>query len=68
MEITPHLVGNPGKTDCSCKFTAAMRLDTGEVSLGHLSKTVETTIQEMKPFIIGRSDFQTDLLVTRLSR
>ncbi len=39
----------------------------GEGSLGHMSTTVETTIHEMKSFIIGLEAFQTELLVRRLS-
>ena len=40
----------------------------GEGSLGHFSKTVETAIHEIKPFIIGLDVFQTELLVQKLTR
>jgi galactonate dehydratase len=68
-EITTYLVGNPWKN------WLFVRVDTdegihgiGEGSLGHLSKTVETAIHEMKPFILGLEVFQTETLVSRLNR
>jgi galactonate dehydratase len=68
-DITTYLVGNPWKN------WVFVRIDTdegihgiGEGSLGHLSKTVETAIHEMKPFILGLEIFQTETLVTRLMR
>jgi len=68
-EITTYLVGNPWKN------WLFVRVDTdegihgiGEGSLGHLSKTVETAIHEMKPFILGLEVFQTETLVSRLVR
>src|SRR5579859_4015818 len=67
--ITTYLVGNPWKN------WLFVRVDTdegihgiGEGSLGHLSKTVEAAVHEMKPFILGLEIFQTETLVTRLTR
>lgn len=68
-EITTFLVGNPWKN------WLFVRIDTdqgihgiGEGSLGHLSKTVETAIHEMRSFVLGLEVFQTESLVTRLVR
>jgi galactonate dehydratase len=68
-DITTYLVGNPWKN------WLFVRVDTdegihgiGEGSLGHLSKTVEAAVHEMKPFILGLEVFQTETLVTRLMR
>ena len=68
-EIETYLVGNPWKN------WLFIRLNTddgiygiGEGSLGHLSRTVEAAIHEMKPFILGLDVFQTEMLVARLGR
>ena len=72
MKITgveTFLVGNPWKNWVFVKLlTDSGIYGIGEGSLGHLSKTVETAIHEMKPFILGLEVFQTEMLVSRLSR
>ncbi|PYV42786.1 MAG: hypothetical protein DMG06_12900 [Acidobacteria bacterium] len=68
-DIETYLVGNPWKNWLFVKMTTDEGIyGIGEGSLGHLSKTVETAIHEMKPFIMGLDVFQTELLVGRLSR
>jgi galactonate dehydratase len=67
--IETYLVGNPWKNWIFVKvLTDSGIYGIGEGSLGHLSKTVETAIHEMKPFILGLEVFQTEMLVSRLSR
>lgn len=68
-EIQTFLVGNPWKNWVFVKLITDEGIHgIGEGSLGHLSKTVETAIHEMKPFVLGLEVFQTELLVTRLNR
>jgi len=68
-EIQTFLVGNPWKNWLFVKvMTDEGIYGIGEGSLGHLSKTVETAIHEMKPFIMGLEVFQTELLVSKLNR
>jgi len=68
-DIKTYLVGNPWKNWLFVQmFTDEGTYGIGEGSLGHLSKTVEAAIHEMKPFILGLDIFQTELLVGRLSR
>lgn len=68
-EIRTYLVGNPWKNWVFVKLITDEGIHgIGEGSLGHLSKTVETAIHEMKPFVLGLEVFQTELLVTRLNR
>ncbi len=68
-DIETYLVGNPWKNWLFVKvITDEGIYGIGEGSLGHLSKTVETAVHEMKPFIMGLDVFQTELLVARLSR
>src|SRR5262247_732184 len=68
-DIKTYLVGNPWKNWLFVQlFTDEGIYGIGEGSLGHLSKTVEAAIHEMKPFILGLDIFQTELLVGRLSR
>jgi galactonate dehydratase len=67
--IETYLVGNPWKNWLFVKIeTDGGIYGIGEGSLGHLSKTVETAIHEMKPFVMGLEVFQTEMLVARLSR
>jgi galactonate dehydratase len=67
--VETFLVGNPWKNWVFVKLlTDSGIYGIGEGSLGHLSKTVETAIHEMKPFILGLEVFQTEMLVSRLSR
>ena len=69
VDIETYLVGNPWKNWLFVRVNTDEGIHgTGEGSLGHLSKTVETAVHEMKPFILGLDVFQTELLVTRLSR
>ena len=68
-EITTYLVGNPWKNWLFVKIDTDEGVHgIGEGSLGHLSKTVEAAVHEMKPFILGLEIFQTETLVTRLTR
>jgi galactonate dehydratase len=68
-DVRTYLVGNPWKNWLFVKlFTDEGIYGVGEGSLGHLSKTVEAAIHEIKPFILGLEVFQTEALVTRLSR
>lgn len=68
-DIETYLVGNPWKNWLFVKVNTDEGIHgIGEGSLGHLSKTVETAIHEMKGFIIGLEVFQTEMLVTRLNR
>jgi galactonate dehydratase len=67
--IKTYLVGNPWKN------WLFVRVETddgihgiGEGSLGHLSRTVEAAIHEMKPFVLGLDAFQTEMVVLRLGR
>ena len=67
--IQTYLVGNPWKNWLFVKVQTDEGIHgLGEGSLGHLSKTVEGAIHEMKSFILGLEVFQTELLVTRLNR
>ena len=67
--IETYLVGNPWKNWLFVKVSTDEGVHgVGEGSLGHLSKTVEAAIHEMKPFIMGLEIFQTEALVTRLTR
>ncbi len=68
-EIETYLVGNPWKNWLFVKVKTDEGIHgIGEGSLGHLSKTVETAIHEMKSFILGLNIFQTELIVSRLTR
>lgn len=67
--IKTYLVGNPWKNWLFVKVETDEGIHgIGEGSLGHLSKTVEAAIHEMKPFVLGLEVFQTELLVNRLNR
>ncbi|MBS1852732.1 MAG: mandelate racemase/muconate lactonizing enzyme family protein [Acidobacteria bacterium] len=69
VDIETYLVGNPWKNWMFVRVKTDEGIyGIGEGSLGHLSKTVETCVHEMKPFILGLDIFQTELLVQRLSR
>src|SRR5216684_4224079 len=69
VDIETHLVGNPWKNWVFLRLLTDEGIHgIGEGSLGHLSKTVETAIHEIKPLILGLEVFQTELLVTRLLR
>jgi galactonate dehydratase len=69
VDVETHLVGNPWKNWLFLRLlTDEGIVGIGEGSLGHLSKTVETAIHEMKPLIIGLQVFQTELITTRLQR
>jgi len=69
VEIETYLVGNPWKNWLFVRVLTDEGLHgIGEGSLGHLSKTVETAVHEMKHLVIGLDIFQTELLVSRLSR
>jgi galactonate dehydratase len=69
VEIETYLVGNPWKNWLFVRLLTDEGIHgIGEGSLGHLSKTVEAAIHEMKPFVVGLDVFQTELLVSTLSR
>jgi galactonate dehydratase len=69
VDVETYLVGNPWKNWLFLRLITDEGIHgIGEGSLGHLSKTVESAVHEMKPFIIGLEVFQTELLVTRLCR
>jgi len=69
VDIETYLVGNPWKNWVFVRLMTDEGIHgIGEGSLGHLSKTVETAIHEIKPLILGLEIFQTELLVTRLQR
>jgi len=68
-EIETYLVGNPWKNWVFARVLTDEGIHgIGEGSLGHLSKTVETAIHEMKPLILGLDVCQTELIVNRLQR
>ncbi|MEW5978460.1 MAG: mandelate racemase/muconate lactonizing enzyme family protein [Acidobacteriota bacterium] len=68
-DIQTYLVGNPWKNWVFVKVSTDEGIyGIGEGSLGHLSKTVEAAIHEMKPFMMGLEVFRTEALVERLSR
>jgi galactonate dehydratase len=68
-DVETHLTGNPWKNWLFVRVVTDKGIcGIGEGSLGHLSKTVETAIHEMKGMILGLEVFQTELLVTRLTR
>jgi galactonate dehydratase len=69
VDVETYLVGNPWKNWLFVRLNTDEGIHgIGEGSLGHFSKTVEAAIHEMKPFIMGLEVFQTELLVSRLSR
>lgn len=69
INVETFLVGNPWKNWLFVRIITDEGLTgIGEGSLGHLSKTVETAVHEMKPFILGLDIFQTELVVNRLNR
>lgn len=69
VDIETFLVGNPWKNWLFIKLRTDEGIyGIGEGSLGHLSRTVETAIHEIKPFILGLDVFQTELVVNRLHR
>jgi galactonate dehydratase len=68
-DIETYLVGNPWKNWLFVRLKTDEGIyGIGEGSLGHLSKTVETAIHEMKPLIAGLDVSQTELIVNRLQR
>jgi galactonate dehydratase len=68
-KIETFLVGNPWKNWLFVKVSTDEGIHgIGEGSLGHLSRTVEAAVHEIKPFIMGLEIFQTELLVHRLMR
>ncbi len=68
-DIETYLVGNPWKNWLFVKVKTDEGLyGIGEGSLGHLSRTVEAAVHEMKPFVLGLEIFQTEMLVMRLNR
>jgi galactonate dehydratase len=69
INVETFLVGNPWKNWLFVRVETDEGIcGVGEGSLGQLSKTVEAAVHEMKSFILGLDVFQTELLVTRLSR
>jgi galactonate dehydratase len=67
VDIETYLVGNPWKNWLFIRLITDDGIHgIGEGSLGHLSKTVEAAIHEMKHFVLGLEVFQTELLVNRL--
>src|SRR5687767_8813880 len=69
VDFETYLVGNPWKNWLFVRLiTDEGVTGIGEGSLGHFSKTVETAVHEIKPFILGLNVFQTELLVQKLSR
>ena len=67
VNVETFLVGNPWKNWLFVRVETDEGIyGIGEGSLGHLSKTVEAAVHEMKSFILGLDVFQTELLVTKL--
>ena len=67
--IETFLVGNPWKNWLFVKVNTDEGIHgIGEGTLGQLARTVEAAIRDIKHYIIGLDIFQTELLVTRLSR
>jgi galactonate dehydratase len=69
VDIKTYVAGNPWKN------WLFLRLETdeglhgiGEGTLGHLSRTVETAVHEMKPLILGFDVFQVEAIAQRLAR
>jgi galactonate dehydratase len=69
VDFETYLVGNPWKNWVFVRLITDEGITgIGEGSLGHFSKTVETAIHEIKPFVLGLNVFQTELLVQKLTR
>jgi galactonate dehydratase len=69
VNVETFLVGNPWKNWLFVRVETDEGIyGIGEGSLGQLSKTVEAAVHEMKSFVLGLDVFQTELLVSRLSR
>ena len=68
-DIKTYLVGNPWKNWLFVQVETDEGMHgIGEGTLGHLSRTVETAIHELKPLIVGMEVFQIELLLRRLVR
>src|SRR5215471_13724348 len=68
-DINTYLVGNPWKNWLFVQVKSDEGVyGIGEGTLGHLSRTVEAAIHEMKPLILGLDVFQIERLVLRLGR
>ena len=68
-DIKTYLVGNPWKNWLFVQVETDEGMHgIGEGTLGHLSRTVETAIHELKPLILGMEVFQIEMLHRRLIR
>ena len=68
-DIKTYLVGNPWKNWLFVQVETDEGIHgIGEGTLGHLTRTVETAIHELKPLILGMEVFQIELLLRRLVR
>jgi len=68
-DIKTYLVGNPWKNWLFARVETDDGIHgIGEGTLGHLSRTVEASVHEMKPFVLGLDAFQIEMMVLRLSR
>ena len=69
IDFKTYLVGNPWKNWLFVRVETDEGIHgIGEGTLGHFSKTVETAIHEIKPFIIGMDVFQIEAMQLHLSR
>ncbi|MBI4165826.1 MAG: hypothetical protein HY508_08845 [Acidobacteria bacterium] len=72
MKITDfktYLVGNPWKNWLFVRVETDEGIHgIGEGTLGHFSRTVETAIHEMKPFVLGLDIFQIEEMQLHLAR
>lgn len=68
-DIKTFLVGNPWKNWLFVKVETDEGLHgIGEGTIGHLSKSVGSAVEELKPQILGLSPYQIELITTRLTR
>jgi hypothetical protein len=68
-DIKTYLVGNPWKNWLFVQVETDEGVHgIGEGTLGHLSRTVEAAIHELKPLILGLEVFQIEMMLRRLGR
>jgi galactonate dehydratase len=67
--IDTYIAGNPWKNWLFTKVSTDEGIHgVGEGTLNYFARTVETAIQELKPFVLGMDPFQIELLSQRLIR
>lgn len=67
--IDSYIVGNPWKNWLFVRVETNDGLHgIGEGTLGHLNHSVQGAVEDMRSFVTGMDPYDTELLVTRLSR